>query len=100
MHLAVAELGYDLSYERYVQVPSTTHDPVTIHSARLFAGETLTLTKATGITASVEALFNLNTEIKALVASPSIRATPGRRRLPRHAREREARSHHHPLDKR
>jgi hypothetical protein len=66
MHLLVAELGYDLSYERYVQNPGTTHDPVTVHSARIFAGETLTLTKATGITASVEALFNLNKEGSAL----------------------------------
>jgi hypothetical protein len=66
MHLLVAELGYDLSYERYVQNPGTTHDPVTVHSARLFAGETLTLTKATGITASLEALFNLNKEGSAL----------------------------------
>ena len=66
MHLLVAEVGYDLSYERYVQNPGTTHDPVTVHSARIFAGETLTLTKATGITASVEALFNLNKEGSAL----------------------------------
>ena len=28
MHLLVAELGYDFSYERYVQVPSKTLDPV------------------------------------------------------------------------
>ena len=66
MHLLVAEIGYDLSYERYVQNPGPTHDPVTVHSARIFAGETLTLTKATGITASVEALFNLNKEGSAL----------------------------------
>ena len=39
---------------------------MTVHSARIFAGETLTLTKATGITASVEALFNLNKEGSAL----------------------------------
>jgi hypothetical protein len=66
MHLLVAELGYDFSYERYVQNPGPTHDPVSVHSARIFAGETLTLTKATGITASVEALFNLNHEGSAL----------------------------------
>ena len=65
-HLLVAELGYDLSYERYVQNPGPTHDPVTVHSARVFVGETLTLTKATGITAGVEALFNLNKEGSAL----------------------------------
>jgi hypothetical protein len=62
MHLLVAEIGYDFSYERYVQVPSKTLDPVSIHSARLFAGETLKLSAATGVTASVEALFNLNKE--------------------------------------
>jgi hypothetical protein len=67
MHLLVAELGYDLSYERYVQNPgSTPHDPVTVHSARLFVGETLTLSKATVITTGVEALFNLNKEGSAL----------------------------------
>jgi hypothetical protein len=69
MHLVVAELGYDFSHERYVQAGMTTPPPVSIHSARIFAGETLTLTKATGITASVEALFNLNTETTAFDAS-------------------------------
>jgi len=62
MHLAVVEAGYDFSYERYVQAPSKTLDPVSIHSARFFAGETLKLSAATGITANVEALFNLNKE--------------------------------------
>ena len=74
MHLAVAELGYDFSYQRYVQSSSTPIDPVSIHSARLFVGERLTLSPETGINASFEALFNLNTETNALVASPS---TPG-----------------------
>jgi hypothetical protein len=69
MHLTVAEIGYDFSYERYVQVGTTAPPPVSIHSARIFAGETLTLTKATGITASVEALFNLNTETTAFNSS-------------------------------
>ncbi len=77
MHLAVAEIGYDVSYERYVEVPPTTHDPVTIHSARLFLGETLTLTKATGITASVETLFNLNRESTAVNASSPYPPTLG-----------------------
>lgn len=62
MHLLVVEAGYDFSYERYVQVPTKTLDPVSIHSARFFAGETLKLSAATGINASVEALFNLNKE--------------------------------------
>ncbi|HEX3697905.1 MAG TPA: DUF481 domain-containing protein [Polyangia bacterium] len=62
MHLVVAELGYDLSYERYVSQPNKTLDPVTIHSARVFVGETLKLSAVTGINASAEALFNLNKE--------------------------------------
>jgi hypothetical protein len=74
MNLLVAEIGYDFSYERYVQQPNKTLDPVSIHSARLFLGETLKLTDATGISASVEAFFNLNKENKALVAGS---AAPG-----------------------
>jgi len=66
VHLLVAELGYDFSYERYVQQPMKTLDPVSIHSARLFVGDTLKLSTATGFTASFEALFNLNKEGKAL----------------------------------
>jgi hypothetical protein len=62
MHLFVAEIGYDFSYERYVQQPMQVRDPVTIHSARAFVGETWKLTSETGLTASVEALFNLNRE--------------------------------------
>ena len=63
-NLVVAELGYDFSYERYVQ----TGDPVTVHSARMLVGETLSLSRETGLTASVEALLNLNHETKALNA--------------------------------
>jgi Protein of unknown function, DUF481 len=68
VHLAVAEIGYDFSYERYVDQPGKTLDPVSIHSARIFVGETLKVSSETGITASVEALFNLNKEGKAAVA--------------------------------
>jgi hypothetical protein len=68
MHTLVGEIGYDLSYERYVQITGMpTHEPVTIHSARIFVGETLKLTDASGATASVETLFNLNRESTALV---------------------------------
>jgi hypothetical protein len=69
MHTLVVELGYDFSYERYVSQGPTTPDPVSIHSARVFAGETLSLTKETGVTASIEALFNLNKESKAIDAN-------------------------------
>lgn len=70
MNILVAELGYDFSYERYVQPDGSVAalDPVAIHSARVLIGETLSLTKETGITASVEALFNLNKETKAVDA--------------------------------
>lgn len=61
-HLIVAELGYDFSYERYVGQPGKTLDPVSIHSARLFVGDIVKVSAATGVTASVEALFNLNKE--------------------------------------
>jgi hypothetical protein len=67
-NILVAELGYDFSYEEYVQQVGKTLDPVSIHSARIFVGETLSLNKETGVTASVEALFNLNKEGKALNA--------------------------------
>jgi hypothetical protein len=66
----VAELGYDFSYESYVEQPGKTIDPVSIHSARLFVGETAKLTSATGLTASFEAFFNLNKETKALNYDP------------------------------
>jgi hypothetical protein len=73
-HTLVAEIGYDFSDERYVQSPGKTINPVAIHSARLFVGELFALTKATGINASAEALFNLNTE-NALDASDPTGAT-------------------------
>lgn len=72
MHLLVAEVGYDFSYERYVQVTGKTLDPVSIHSARIFAGETLKLSAATGATASIEALFNLNKEGAAIDVNTSM----------------------------
>jgi Protein of unknown function, DUF481 len=65
-NLLVAEIGYDFSYERYVAQPGKTLDPVSIHSARVFLGETLKLSQVTGANASVEALFNLNREGSAI----------------------------------
>ena len=67
-HTFVGEVGYDFSYEQYVQAPppSPSLDPVSIHSARLFLGETWKLTPETGFSASAEAFLNLNQEAKAL----------------------------------
>jgi large conductance mechanosensitive channel len=62
----VSEIGYDLSHERYIQQPMRTLDPVTIHSARLFVGETMKLSSSSAANASVEALLNLNREGSAL----------------------------------
>jgi hypothetical protein len=72
MHLLVAELGYDFSYESYIPVPDKVLDPVSIHSARAFVGETFKVSEVTGITGSVEALFNLNKEEKALNVSTGV----------------------------
>lgn len=77
VHLIVSELGYDYSYENYVEQPGRTIDPVSIHSARLFAGETLKMTPASGANVSVEALFNLNREGAALDANTGPPATQG-----------------------
>jgi len=70
MNTLVAEIGYDFSHESYVEQPGKTIDPVSIHSARLFVGETAKLTADTGLTASVEAFTNLNKETKALNVDP------------------------------
>ena len=69
VHLLVAEIGYDYSYESYVQQPGKTLDAISIHSARLFVGETLKMTPESGATVSIESYFNLNKETKALDAS-------------------------------
>lgn len=57
-HEVVAEAGYDFSYEDYV----VAGDAVSIHSARLYVGEVAKLSDTTGVTASLEALTNLNDE--------------------------------------
>ncbi len=59
VHEVVAEAGYDFSYESYL-APGT--EALSIHSARLYAGYTGTLTKDTGVLLTVEALLNLNSE--------------------------------------
>jgi hypothetical protein len=55
MHLLVAEIGYDYTYQNNV-----TGKDLSIHSGRLFTGYTLTLTKDIGLSAGVEVLCNLN----------------------------------------
>jgi hypothetical protein len=74
IHTFVGEVGYDFSYEQYVQPPTTppSVDPVAIHSARLFLGETWKITSETGLTASAEAFLNLNKEAKALNVSTAM----------------------------
>jgi hypothetical protein len=69
---AVAELGYDLSFESYV----SGADGVTVHSARMFAGELFKLTEATGLYANAEVLLNLNHE-NALVATDTTGQSKG-----------------------
>lgn len=69
MNLMVAELGYDFTYESYVQ---SGLDAVAIHSARVFIGEVLKLTPETGLILSVEALLNLNKESKAINVSTGL----------------------------
>ena len=65
-HTLVSELGYDYSREHYVPQPMRTLDPVSIHSARLFVGETMKLGDASALVASVEAFLNLNREAAAI----------------------------------
>ena len=55
-----AEIGYDLSYITFKD-PMT--DPVLVHSARLFLGYLLNVSKETAINASVEAFINGNSPL-------------------------------------
>jgi hypothetical protein len=55
MHLVLAEIGYDYTFQNNVTGPN-----LNIHSGRLFAGYTLTLTKDIGLSAGIEVLCNLN----------------------------------------
>ncbi len=58
VHEVLGEAGYDFSYEDYV----AAGDAISIHSARLFAGYSATLSEATGVQTSLELLVNLNEE--------------------------------------
>jgi hypothetical protein len=60
-HTAVAEIGYDFSYESYL-APAAKGDPTQIHSGRIFVGELFTLTTDTGLYGNLEVLSNLNSE--------------------------------------
>jgi hypothetical protein len=53
-----AELGYDFSFEKYVDLA----DGVAIHSARLFGGAETKLAETTALLLGVEVLENLNPE--------------------------------------
>jgi putative salt-induced outer membrane protein YdiY len=55
-HEVVAELGYDFSYEDLA-----VGDPLSIHSARAFAGYKGTIDDKTAVEGSLEVLTNLNT---------------------------------------
>ncbi|HEX9104164.1 MAG TPA: DUF481 domain-containing protein, partial [Polyangia bacterium] len=55
MHLVVAEIGYDYTYQNNVTGPD-----LNIHSARVFAGYTLTLNANVGVLLGLEVLCNLN----------------------------------------
>jgi putative salt-induced outer membrane protein YdiY len=57
MHLLVAELGYDFTFQDNVGEATTNLD---IHSLRMFAGYTITLSKEVGILTGIEILGNLN----------------------------------------
>lgn len=56
MHLALAELGYDFSYQDNI-----TGVDLSLHSLRLYAGYTLTFNANVGLALGVEVLGNLNT---------------------------------------
>jgi hypothetical protein len=58
-HLAVAEVGYDFSFERAAAVGASS---VNVHSARLYLAEQLKLSDASAVFASAELLTNLNEE--------------------------------------
>lgn len=65
-HQVMSELGYDFSYESYVENKIAD---VSIHSARLFVGEVWKISESTGLYANAETLLNLNRETNALDAS-------------------------------
>lgn len=55
IHLVAVEIGYDYTYQENVAPPN-----LNIHSGRLYAGYTITLTKDIGILTGLEVLCNFN----------------------------------------
>ncbi len=58
-HEALSELGYDFTYESYVNPAAKA---LSIHSLRAFLGYNVTLAAGTNLATSFEALMNLNEE--------------------------------------
>lgn len=69
-HEISAELGYDFSYEDYVDADA---DAVAIHSARGFVGYKGKLSKVTSVDGSVEALDNVNEQSDTVGALEDLR---------------------------
>lgn len=58
----LGEIGYDYSYEKYLNPAAGSPGSVNIHSARLFFGGALKLHENTSLASSIEVLTNLNKE--------------------------------------
>ena len=58
----LGEIGYDFSYENYMNPAAGKPGDVQIHSARIFFGGTYKLLENTGFASSIEVLSNLNKE--------------------------------------
>jgi len=58
----LGEIGYDFSYEKYMNPAAGKPGDVSIHSARVFFGGTYKLMENTGFASSIEVLTNLNKE--------------------------------------
>jgi hypothetical protein len=58
----LGEIGYDFSYEKYLNPAAGTAGSVNIHSARLFLGGSYKLMENTSFASSIEVLSNLSKE--------------------------------------
>lgn len=61
-HAAVAEIGYDFSYESYSAPAAQGQSATQIHSGRIFLGDVLTISADTSLFGNAELLSNLNRE--------------------------------------